>query len=79
MHHNDIHRAHQLIFITGKTSLADSLVASNGIISQRQAGKVTFDFTTRGRGRGKVLIYQAVIAVIFFSSFATWTVEKMNS
>lgn len=26
---------------TGKTTLADSLVASNGIISQRQAGKVS--------------------------------------
>lgn len=29
-----------LIFITGKTTLADSLIASNGIISKRQAGKV---------------------------------------
>ena len=26
--------------ITGKTTLADALVASNGIISQRMAGKV---------------------------------------
>jgi len=26
---------------TGKTTLADSLVASNGIISRRQAGKVS--------------------------------------
>ncbi len=27
-------------YILGKTTLADSLVASNGIISHRQAGKV---------------------------------------
>ena len=30
-----------LFVITGKTTLADALVASNGIISQRMAGKVT--------------------------------------
>ena len=30
-------------FTSGKTSLADSLVASNGIISSRQAGKVSLN------------------------------------
>ena len=28
------------LYFTGKTTLADALVASNGIISQRMAGKV---------------------------------------
>ena len=28
--------------ILGKTTLADSLIASNGIISQRHAGKVSY-------------------------------------
>jgi len=30
-----------IFILVGKTTLADSLVASNGIISQRQAGKVS--------------------------------------
>ena len=30
----------KVLFMLGKTTLVDSLVASNGIISQRQAGKV---------------------------------------
>ena len=29
--------------LTGKTTLADALVASNGIISKRNAGKVSYD------------------------------------
>ena len=30
-----------MVHVTGKTTLADVLVASNGIISQRMAGKVS--------------------------------------
>ena len=34
-------------YISGKTTLADALVASNGIISQRMAGKVFLKIVTK--------------------------------
>ena len=44
MHTSDVkvicYSIYLLLCATGKTSLADVLVASNGIISARQAGKV---------------------------------------
>ena len=49
----------------GKTTLADALIASNGIISQRQAGKVP--------------ILNAHKILFVFFSFVTWIVERMNN
>lgn len=57
-------------FFLGKTSLADTLVASNGIISPRQAGKVLFKVFVAG--------YNSYTCCVIFS-YDTWIAERMNS
>lgn len=52
----------------GKTTLADLLVASNGIISPRQAGKVNFE------SLDKVKFIHFIVR-----SYDTWIAERMNS
>ena len=71
----------------GKTTLADSLVASNGIISQRQAGKVSGGYNSHCHTPSlQSLIHTHTYPPTHthththtsHHSFATWTAVKMN-
>lgn len=53
------------VSLLGKTTLADSLIASNGIISKRLAGKVWLNSFFKMK--------------YYFFSYVTWTIGKMSN
>ena len=54
----------------GKTTLADSLVASNGIISQRQAGKVSEPFMVCATEKNVRVVQQVTLELLLSLSLS---------
>lgn len=71
---------HRFCLLVGKTTLADSLIASNGIISQRHVGKVcTMIFTRTFNVMNCNVVYVLYMYIYYcVCSYDIWMIERMN-